>query len=170
MTASVLVIDDQPSILQSMEVFFQLRSWKVHTAPDGKRGIALARKVRPDLVVLDIRNRIDGGSREVFEAGHIPGALNRPFADNFGPDGRFKPAAALRAEFERLLAGRDPATVIHHCGSGVSAVPNLLAMEVAGLGRGRLYPGSWSEWCNTPGLPCAQGPWPDAPAVSRPPA
>lgn len=90
-------------------------------------------------------------------AGHIPGALNRPFADNLGPDGRFKPAAQLRAEFEQLLAGRDPASVTHHCGSGVSAVPNLLAMEVAGLGRAALYPGSWSEWCNTPGLPCARG-------------
>lgn len=89
-------------------------------------------------------------------AGHIPGALNRPFADNIGPDGRFKPAAQLRAEFEQLLAGRDPATVIHHCGSGVSAVPNLLAMEVAGLGRSALFHGSWSEWCNTPGRPCAQ--------------
>lgn len=90
-------------------------------------------------------------------AGHIPGALNRPFADNLGPDGRFKPAAQLRAEFEQLLAGRDPASVTHHCGSGVSAVPNLLAMEVAGLGRAALYPGSWSEWCNTAGLPCARG-------------
>ena len=89
-------------------------------------------------------------------AGHIPGALNRPFADNLGPDGRFKPAPQLRAEFEQLLAGRDPATVVHHCGSGVSAIPNLLAMEVAGFGRTGLYPGSWSEWCNTPGLPCAQ--------------
>ncbi len=89
-------------------------------------------------------------------AGHIPGALNRPFADNLGPDGRFKPAPQLRAEFEQLLAGRDPATVVHHCGSGVSAIPNLLAMEVAGLGRAALYPGSWSEWCNTPGLPCAR--------------
>lgn len=90
-------------------------------------------------------------------AGHIPGALNRPFADNLGPDGRFKPASQLRAEFDRLLAGRAPASVTHHCGSGVSAVPNLLAMEVAGLGRTALYPGSWSEWCNTPGLPCARG-------------
>jgi thiosulfate/3-mercaptopyruvate sulfurtransferase len=90
-------------------------------------------------------------------AGHIPGALNRPFAHNLGPDGRFKPAAQLRAEFEQLLAGRDPASVVHHCGSGVSAVPNLLAMEVAGLGRTALYPGSWSEWCNTPGAPCARG-------------
>lgn len=90
-------------------------------------------------------------------AGHIPGALNRPFAENIGPDGRFKPAAQLRAEFEQLLAGRDPASVVHHCGSGVSAIPNLLAMEIAGLGRTALYPGSWSEWCNTPGAPCAAG-------------
>lgn len=55
MANSVLVIDDQASILQSMEVFFQLREWKVQTAPNGRKGIALARKVRPDLVVLDIR-------------------------------------------------------------------------------------------------------------------
>ena len=90
-------------------------------------------------------------------AGHIPGALNRPFALNIGPDGRFKPATQLKAEFEALLAGRDPATVVHHCGSGVSAIPNLLAMQIAGLGPTALYAGSWSEWCNTPGLPVAQG-------------
>lgn len=90
-------------------------------------------------------------------AGHIPGALNRPFGQNIGPDGKFKPAAQLKTEFESLLAGRDPASVVHHCGSGVSAVPNIIAMEVAGLGRAALYAGSWSEWSNTPGLPCAQG-------------
>ncbi len=90
-------------------------------------------------------------------AGHIPGALNRPFADNIGPDGRFKPAAQLKQEFLQLLGGRDPAGVVHQCGSGVSALPNLLAMEVAGLGRSALYPGSWSAWCNTPGTPRARG-------------
>ena len=90
-------------------------------------------------------------------AGHIPGALNRPFNLNLGPDGKFKPAAELRAEFDALLAGRDPATVVHHCGSGVSAVPNIIAMEVAGLGRTALYAGSWSEWCSDPARPCAQG-------------
>lgn len=89
-------------------------------------------------------------------AGHIPGALNRPFADNIGADGLFKPAAQLRTEFEALLAGRDPRSVVHHCGSGVSAIPNLLAMELAGLGHSALYPGSWSEWCTTKGLPVAR--------------
>jgi len=90
-------------------------------------------------------------------AGHIPGALNRPFSENLGPDGKFKPAAQLRAEFESMLAGREPSTVVHQCGSGVSAVPNLLAMQVAGLGPTALYAGSWSEWSNTPGLPTRQG-------------
>lgn len=90
-------------------------------------------------------------------AGHIPGALNRPFAENIGADGRFKPAAQLQQEFQQLLAGRDPATVVHHCGSGVSAVPNILAMELAGLGRQALYAGSWSEWCRDASRPCAQG-------------
>lgn len=90
-------------------------------------------------------------------AGHIPGALNRPFAQNIGADGKFKPAAVLKAEFEALLAGRDPASVVHHCGSGVSAVPNVIAMELAGLGHTALYAGSWSEWSADATRPFAQG-------------
>lgn len=90
-------------------------------------------------------------------AGHIPGALNRPFAQNLGPDGRFKPAAQLKAEFLELLQGRDPAGVVHQCGSGVSAVPNLLAMQVAGLPATGLYAGSWSEWCSDRSRPVERG-------------
>ena len=93
-------------------------------------------------------------------AGHIPGALNRPGAENMAADGRFKPAAQLREEFEKMLAGRDPATVVHHCGSGVSAVPNLIAMEVAGFPRTALYAGSWSEWVSDRARPVAKGPQP----------
>jgi len=87
-------------------------------------------------------------------AGHIPGALNRPFSTNLNEQGFFKSAAELREEFSLLLAGRQANTVVHHCGSGVSAIPNVLAMEIAGLGPTGLYAGSWSEWCTTPGLPC----------------
>ena len=90
-------------------------------------------------------------------AGHIPGALNRPFTDNFGADGKFKSPAVLRAEFDQLLAGRDPKSVVHHCGSGVGAVPNVLAMALAGLGSSALFAGSWSEWSNDSTLPVAQG-------------
>ncbi|HKX40456.1 MAG TPA: sulfurtransferase, partial [Burkholderiaceae bacterium] len=73
-------------------------------------------------------------------AGHIPGALNRFFKDNLAPDGRFKPAEQLRAEFGTLLGARAPGEVVHQCGSGVTACHNLLAMEHAGLSGARLYP------------------------------
>jgi thiosulfate/3-mercaptopyruvate sulfurtransferase len=88
-------------------------------------------------------------------AGHIPGALNRFFRDNLQADGRYKPAAALRAEFAALHAA--PADLVHQCGSGVTACHNLLAMEHAGLAGSALYPGSWSEWCADPARPVARG-------------
>jgi thiosulfate/3-mercaptopyruvate sulfurtransferase len=90
-------------------------------------------------------------------AGHIPGALNRPFSDNFTPDGHFKSAGQLRAEFDALLVGRDPASVVHHCGSGVTANPNLIAMELAGFAPTVLFAGSWSEWCSDPARPVERG-------------
>ena len=87
-------------------------------------------------------------------AGHIPGATLRFFKDNLGPDGRFKPAAVLRAEFGALGA---TAGSVQQCGSGVTACHNLLAMAHAGLGISTLYPGSWSEWCSDPARPVEKG-------------
>jgi thiosulfate/3-mercaptopyruvate sulfurtransferase len=89
--------------------------------------------------------------------GHVPGARNRSFKDNLAPDGRFKPAAVLRAELAPLLAGHAPDDVVHMCGSGVTAAHNVLAMAAAGLGDSALYPGSWSEWCADPARPVALG-------------
>lgn len=99
------------------------------------------------------------GENETIDpvGGRIPGACNRFFRDNLQADGRFKPAAELRAEWLALLAGRAPEQVVHHCGSGVSACHNVLAMEIAGLPGSRLYGGSWSEWCADPQRPVATG-------------
>ena len=90
-------------------------------------------------------------------AGHIPGALNRFFQENLGADGRFKPAAELRASFAPLIGLASPADAVHSCGSGVTACHNLLAMEHAGLAGSALYGGSWSEWCADPSRPVARG-------------
>ena len=91
------------------------------------------------------------------QAGHIPGASNRLFKNNLADDGRFKPAAQLRAEFCALLGAYQPGKAIHACGSGVSACHNLLAMEYAGLPGSALYPGSWSEWSSDLLRPVAKG-------------
>lgn len=89
-------------------------------------------------------------------AGHIPGALNRPFTENFQADGRFKPADQLREEWLALLGPRDSSSVVAYCGSGVSAVPNLISLSLAGLPARGLYAGSWSEWSRA-GHPSASG-------------
>jgi thiosulfate/3-mercaptopyruvate sulfurtransferase len=90
-------------------------------------------------------------------AGHIPGAINRPYGDNLTPQGTFKPAELLRAEFEAQLGNVPLSSVVHQCGSGVTACHNVLAMAVAGLPGSRLYPGSWSEWVADPTRPVARG-------------
>jgi len=90
-------------------------------------------------------------------AGHIPGAINRPYGANLTPQQTFKPAELLRAEFEAQLGGAPLSSVVHQCGSGVTACHNMLAMAVAGLPGSRLYPGSWSEWVADPTRPVARG-------------
>ncbi len=112
------------------------------------------------LLIVDARagERFRGEVEPIDKvAGHIPGASNRFFKHNLGPDGRFKPADQLRAEFMAVL-GAGPATeVVHLCGSGVTACHNLLAMEHAAMSGTRLYPGSWSEWSSNPARPIATG-------------
>lgn len=115
---------------------------------------------RRTLFVVDARaaDRFRGDTEPMDPvAGHIPGAHNRPYAANLAPGNTFKPAALLRGEFEAMLGDAGADTVVHSCGSGVSACHNILAMEVAGLTQTRLYPGSWSEWCADPGRPVAKG-------------
>lgn len=90
--------------------------------------------------------------------GHIPGAINRPFTDNFDSQGCFKSPAVLREEWQALLQGKPAATPIAvYCGSGVSTIPNLLSLQLAGYPRPALYAGSWSAWCATPDLPVERG-------------
>ena len=110
----------------------------------------------PDLQLIDARaNDRFHGQNETIDpvAGHIPGALNRVFRDNLDAAGFFKPASELRAGFESLIGTCPLGTIVHQCGSGVTAAHNLLAMEIAGMTGTRLYPGSWSEWCADPARP-----------------
>ncbi|MET3605488.1 thiosulfate/3-mercaptopyruvate sulfurtransferase [Sphaerotilus sulfidivorans] len=133
-------------------------AWPLGPEPEGLRLTADALAAQLGRVaLLDARapERYRGDVEPLDPvAGHIPGALNRPFSANLGPDGRFLPPEALRAAFQGLAGARP---VVHQCGSGVTACHNLLAMAVAGLPGGALYAGSWSEWCRDPARPVAQG-------------
>jgi thiosulfate/3-mercaptopyruvate sulfurtransferase len=118
----------------------------------------------PGVAIVDVR----GGERYRGEvepldpvAGHIPGAVNRPFLENL-EGGRFRSADALRARHTDL-GGAD--TVVLYCGSGVSAAQGLLALEVAGLPGAKLYAGSWSDWVSYEHAPVATGSEPGTPTT-----
>ncbi len=114
----------------------------------------------------DSRNLVlDARQRERFRgdpdpvdprSGHIPGALNVPCREHLGADGRLLPVDELRERLTSVGVGAGK-PVVSYCGSGVTACHNLLVMEHAGLGVGRLYPGSWSQWSQDPERPAATG-------------
>jgi thiosulfate/3-mercaptopyruvate sulfurtransferase len=87
--------------------------------------------------------------------GHIPGAISLPQADNLTEELAFLSPDVLRSRFLRAGIG-EASDVIVHCGSGVTACHNILAMEIAGIRRPLLYVGSWSDW-SSQNLPVATG-------------
>jgi thiosulfate/3-mercaptopyruvate sulfurtransferase len=112
-------------------------------------------------VLLDARagERYRGEQEQVDpRAGHIPGALSSPTAENLQQNGKFKGPHELRCRFEAVgvVAGK-PDAVAAYCGSGVTAAHEVLALAVAGI-HAALYPGSWSQWSNHPDRPAATGP------------
>lgn len=118
-------------------------------------------KIESGAVLLDARSRgrFEGTETSVDRRpGHIPGATSRPWTDNIGADGRFKPPQQLRAELLALGLGEGP--WMASCGSGVTACHNLLASVVAGVETGRLFAGSWSQWAYDDSRPAETGPGP----------
>jgi thiosulfate/3-mercaptopyruvate sulfurtransferase len=111
-------------------------------------------------VVLDARQR----ERYLGEpnpldprAGHIPGARSLPARENVDEAGRFLPVDELRRRLVAVGIDSPDTPVVSSCGSGVTACHNLIVMEHAGVGDGRLYPGSWSQWANDPERPVETG-------------
>lgn len=86
------------------------------------------------------------GENETIDpvAGHIPGAINRPFMQNLTAEGCFKSAEVLRAEW--LALGYEAMPVVHYCGSGATACHNVLATAIAGFESKQVFVGSWSQW------------------------
>jgi thiosulfate/3-mercaptopyruvate sulfurtransferase len=117
--------------------------------------------------VLDVPVLVDARAPERYrgetepvdpEAGHIPGAVNVPSAANLRPDGTFRPVDELRATYAAVgvTDDLDVGQVAVYCGSGVTAIHDLIALELLGV-RGALYPGSWSGWITDPDRPRASG-------------
>jgi thiosulfate/3-mercaptopyruvate sulfurtransferase len=139
---------------RTRRAIFSARPWPAEALADAEDA------ADPANAVIDARSReryLGEGIDPVDpRAGHIPGARSLPAREHVGPDGRLPDRDELRRRFE--AAGVDGARpVVSYCGSGVTACHNLLLLEHAGLGTGRLYAGSWSQWSNDASRPAATG-------------
>lgn len=113
----------------------------------------------PSFLVIDVRvpERYRGEMEPIdVVAGHIPGAVNAPYAENLTAEGTFRPAEELRSMYQGVLGPIAVERSIFYCGSGVTSIQSLLALQHAGLGEARLYAGSWSEWITNPQRPVAK--------------
>lgn len=154
--------DDLKLPLRSEEEYRARRRFEPHEIPGSFLATEQIQRIAgdPRYLILDARNaaRYRGEVEPIDPvAGHIPGAVSAPFEENLAPDGKFLPPEILRRRYENLIKSVPPENVICYCGSGVTAAHNLLAMAHAGLGMGRIYAGSWSEWIADPTRPVAKG-------------
>ena len=155
---------------------WQSEGYPVRSGVESRAGRIFTPQPQPHLLasaaeVLAVRNDpayrlLDARSADRFRgenetldpvAGHIPGAVSAPFADNLAPDGRFRSPEELQTRFQSLLGDVPPEQTIVYCGSGVTAAHNLLALVHAGRRDARLYAGSWSEWITNPNNPVETG-------------
>lgn len=109
-------------------------------------------------VLLDVRapERYRGDHEPLDPiGGHIPGALNLPMAAHLNPEGKILDVHTLQATFEAVgvTAGTPVAA---YCGSGITAAHTALVLDEAGI-EAKVFPGSWSQWSNTPGRAVAVG-------------
>lgn len=140
-------------------VVFTPRPWPSDATADADDVARVA--ASPAGVVIDARaaERYRGEVEPVdARAGHVPGAVNVPHADNVDAEGRLHTVGALRARYAPTGAATADEVVVY-CGSGVTACHDVLALEHVGI-RARLYPGSWSAWSGDPSRPVATGPDP----------
>ncbi len=118
------------------------------TVEPGSMPVVDAESVRSTQVVVDARTA-DRYRGEVEPqdpvAGRIPGAVNAPAVANLDDHGRFRGVEELRDLYAATGALEPDRTVAAYCGSGVTAVLDVIALELLGVGAA-LYPGSWSEW------------------------
>ena len=105
-----------------------------------------SRKDLPEVVLIDSR---EGdryrGEREPIDpiAGHIEGAVNYPWMEVTNEQG-----FVIANQGDRWQEVKNAQEAIVYCGSGVTACVNLLSLKLAGIETGKLYSGSWSDWCS----------------------
>ncbi|MGH2370993.1 MAG: sulfurtransferase, partial [Chloroflexota bacterium] len=112
----------------------------------------------PSKVVLDARSPAEFRGEDVRAkyGGHIPGAVNIDWRENFTGSNRLKEPAALRALYEGQGVTKDK-EVIAHCQTGQRSSVTYWVLRLLGYPKVGNYAGSWVEWGNDPATQKVQG-------------
>lgn len=135
-----------------------------HARPDRNRLATaddiLGRLGKSETLILDVRSEEENQARRVRSrrGGRIPGAVHLEWTHNLTPEGTFKPAAELEAQY-RAIGVREETEVIPYCQGGYRSANTYLALRLIGHPRVRNYLGSWGEWGNREELPIETPPY-----------
>lgn len=125
---------------------YKVTEWKL---PQAHLDEVETGSLNENYIIIDVResDRYNGVNEPLdLIAGHIPGAINVPFASNLDMNGFFMSPQDLRTKYQTVFKNTNADNIIVHCGSGVTACHTLLALDYAGLEIPKIYIGSWSEW------------------------
>ena len=140
-----IIYDDKNGANAAARLWWMLRSVGLQNNVEEVKDSS----IKKDKIIIDVREtaRYNGETEPIdLVAGHIPNAINIPFATNLDENGLFKSPKILKTYYSQFLENKKLEDIIVHCGSGVTACHTLLAMDYAGLEIPNLFVGSWSEW------------------------
>ena len=112
--------------------------------------VRLRDQLGPNLALLDVRSPAqfsgDEAGPDVQHAGHIPGAVNIPYATNLDVTGSFKSVDDLRLIYHQAGVTKDSANIVY-CRTGMQAAMTYFVLRYLGYDAS-LYDGSFIEWSN----------------------
>lgn len=114
---------------------------------------------KPGVVIIDVRptDFYTGKKSDEARAGHIPGAISRPFTEDVITSSNkvvsFKPTDALVVAYRQIIPSKDTEVIVH-CRTGHQASQTFFVLKrLLGYPNVRWYDAGWTEWAARSELP-----------------
>ena len=136
----------------------RIRAFRDETLAHARAGLPLVDVRSPDEYTGKKTHMAEYPQEGVLRGGHIPGAVNVPWAKAANPDGSFRSAEELRKLYEQEQGLSRERETIAYCRIGERSSHTWFVLTyLLGYDKVRNYDGSWTEWGNSVRAPIAMG-------------